>query len=182
MFTYGCLFLYFNVLLCVFYKLQNNVLLWVIVLPVLQVTAPKPGFWFQMHILPMTTYLHLCLIPAHLQWALIMLVNRATTWQQLLIWYAVLIPREKSDCSEGSLHGVVHSSGLVSDFTNEAQINLELEKVSHHLKMRGRLGDKSNTARSSQAASSLGWPEKPSTWHGCFWHRRVGTLALIRCF
>lgn len=167
MFTYGCLFLYFNVLLCVFYKLQNNVLLWVTVLPIVQVIVPKPGFWFQMHILTMMTYLHLCLISAHLRWALSLLVNRATTWQQLPIWYAVIIPprtekrqccltlgylgltaampasqiddvfgwlsrndnfgfllaficsppreTQKSDCSEGSLHDVAHSSWLISE-------------------------------------------------------------------
>lgn len=195
MFTCGCLFLYFNVLLCVFYKLQNNVLLWVTVLPLAQVAAPKPGFWFQMHILTTTTYLHLCLISAHLRRALITLVNSSPSDMLLLFlrslekreccftpgylgltaampasriddvfgWlsrndnFGFLLafvsspPREtqKSDCGEGSLHGVAHSSGLISDFTNEAQINLEWEKVNHHLKMRGRLGDMSNTARSS---------------------------------
>lgn len=192
MFTCGCLFLYFNVLLCVFYKLQNNVLLRVTVLPFAQVMTPKPGFWFQMHILTMMNDLHL--ISANLRKALIMLVNRATTWQQLPIWYAVIIPpcsekrqccltpgylgltaampashiddvfgwlsrndkfgfllafvssppreTQKSDCGEGSLHGVAHSSGLISDFTNEAQINLEREKVSNHLKMRGILSNR----------------------------------------
>lgn len=226
MFTCGCLFLYFNVLLCVFYKLQNNVLLWVTVLPLAQVTAPKPGFWFQMHILTMTTYLHLCLISAHSRRAPIMLVNRATTWQQLPIWYAVIVPplsekrqccltprylgltaampvsriddvfgwlsrndhfgfllafvssppreTQKSDCGEGSLHGVAHSSGLISDFTNEAQINLEREKVNHRLKMRGRLG--------SLVLSSGLKSHRSQTWRVCFWHSSVGALALIRCF
>lgn len=40
----------------------------------------------------MTPYLHLWLIWAYLRWALIVLVNTGTNWQQFPIWHAVIIP------------------------------------------------------------------------------------------
>lgn len=89
MFTCGCLFLYFNVLRCVFYKLQNNVFF--PVLPLAQVTAPKPGFWFQIHILTMATYIylsHLSLFTASPDYACKQSDNLAAAPQLICCYYS----------------------------------------------------------------------------------------------
>lgn len=46
MYTCGCFFLYFNVLMCVFHTMQNNIFL-LEIFPVAPVAASKPSFWFQ---------------------------------------------------------------------------------------------------------------------------------------